>query len=316
MRSGRSETAVPSHATHLNSRTPLTRRYYTRAGEHPELQSGANPDGTGRLRELTARAPVNKGRQLILLCNARRAWGHPDGLQRGEEAISAFEDVIERFGTAPELPLRQSVADALVRKVRTLGELNHGEGVIAVCNDLFALFGAASEPPLREVVAGALFSKAEWLDALGYSKQATTVYDNVIERFSAATELSLRECVANAFVNKGIILLRALGCGDDAIAVYDNAVKRFGAATELPLRQCVANALVNKGITLAALGREAEAIAACDDLIERFSAANEPALQEAVVTANSIRNDLRRSKISSQQPGDSEKEVFPKSSSG
>jgi hypothetical protein len=34
------------HATHRNSRTPIARQQYTRAGQHPELRSSANADGT------------------------------------------------------------------------------------------------------------------------------------------------------------------------------------------------------------------------------------------------------------------------------
>ena len=183
-----------------------------------------------------------------------------------EAAIAVYDDLLARFGTATELPLREQVAKALFNKGVRLGALGRSEDAIAVYDDLLASFGTATELPLRELVAKALFNKGVTLGALGRSEDEIAVYDDLLARFGTAPELPLREQVAKALFNKGVTL-GALGRSEEAIAVYDDLLARFGTATELPLRELVAKALFNKGVTLGTLGRSEDAIAVYDDLL-------------------------------------------------
>ena len=77
----------------------------------------------GRFGTATAGALVNKGVTL-------------GQLGRSEEAIAVYDDVVGRFGTATELPLREKVARALVNKGVTLTQLGRREEAIAVYNDV------------------------------------------------------------------------------------------------------------------------------------------------------------------------------------
>ena len=79
-----------------------------------------------------------------------------DALGRGKEEIAVYDDLLARFGTATELPLRERVAEALFNKGVTLGALGRSADAIAIYDDLLARFGAATELPLREQVAKAL----------------------------------------------------------------------------------------------------------------------------------------------------------------
>ena len=183
---------------------------------------------------------------------------------------------------APELPLREEVAKALVNKGITLIALGRGDDEIAVYDDLLDRFGAAAELPLRELVAKALLNKGVRLGVLGRTDDAIAVYDDFLARFGAA--VTLREEVAKVLFNKGTRLC-VLGRSDDEIAVYDDILARFGAADELPVRELVAKALFNKGVRLGAVGRGDEAIAVYDDLLARFGAADELLLREQVARA-------------------------------
>jgi tetratricopeptide (TPR) repeat protein len=215
-------------------------------------------------------------------------------LGRSAEAIAVYDDLLARFGTATELPLREQVAHALRNKGVRLSALNRSAEAIAVYDDLLARFGTATELPLREQVAKALRNKGVRLGALNRSAEEIAVYDDLLARFGTATELSLRVQVAKALVNKGV-RLGTLGRSAEAIAVYDDLLARFGTATELPLRELVAMALFNKGVRLGALGRSAEAIAVYDDLLARFGTATELPLRELVANAGSRRQDLQKS---------------------
>jgi methyltransferase (TIGR00027 family) len=78
---------------------------------------------------------------------------------RGEDAIAAYDDLLSRLATATELPLRELVANSLVKKGVTLSALGRGEDAIAAYDDLRARFASAIELPLRELVANALVNK-------------------------------------------------------------------------------------------------------------------------------------------------------------
>jgi tetratricopeptide (TPR) repeat protein len=66
-----------------------------------------------------ARALFNKGATL-------------GALGRSEDEIAVYDDLLARFGTATELPLRERVANTLINKGLTLGGLGRSEDAIAV----------------------------------------------------------------------------------------------------------------------------------------------------------------------------------------
>ena len=127
-------------------------------------------------------------------------------LDRSMEAIAAYDDLVARFGVAPELLLREAVAKALVNKGITYERLKRRDDAIAVYDDVLARFGTATELPLREQVAKALVNKGVALGVLDRSVEAIAVYDDVVARFGAATEDSLREPVAKAKAGKERLL--------------------------------------------------------------------------------------------------------------
>ena len=233
------------------------------------------------LHQVHAKEPTLRERVAMALFNAGFTLGM---LDRSEEEIAVYDDLVERFGAAGEPALRERVARALVNKGFRLGTLDRSEEAIAVYDDLVERFGAAGEPALREEVAQALVNKGVTLGTLDRSEEAIAVYDDLVERFGAAGEPALREQVAMALVNKGV-RLGTLDRSEEAIAVCDDLVERFGAAGEPALREEVALALFNKGVTLGMLDRSEEEIAVYDDLVERFGAAGEPALRERVARA-------------------------------
>ena len=205
-------------------------------------------------------------------------------LGRSEEEIAVYDELLARFGEAPEPALREQVANALLNKGVRLGALDRSEEAVAVYDDVVGRFGEAPEPALREQVAEALVYKGVRLGAVERLEEEIAVYDELLARFGEAPEPALREQVANALLNKGLTL-GALERLEEEIAVYDDVVGRFGEAPEPALRERVANALLNKGLTLDALERLEEEIAVYDDVVGRFGEAPEPALREPVAKA-------------------------------
>ena len=102
----------------------------------------ANP----ALREQVAKALFNKGVTL-------------GALERSEEAIAVYDEVVARFGDAPDPTLREQVARALFNKGVTLGALERSEEALAVYDEVVARFGDDAATGVREQVAKALVNK-------------------------------------------------------------------------------------------------------------------------------------------------------------
>jgi tetratricopeptide (TPR) repeat protein len=205
-------------------------------------------------------------------------------LDRSEEAVAVYDEVVARFEEAPEPALLDQVARALVNKGVTLGRLDRSEEAVAVYDEVVARFAKAPEPALLDQVGTALVNKGVTLSELARSEEAVAVFDEVVARFEEAPEPALREQVARALFNKGVTLSE-LDRSEEAVAVYDEVVARFAKAPEPALREQVATALVNKGVRLGQLDRSEEAVAVYDEVVTQFAKAPEPALREQVAKA-------------------------------
>src|SRR5271157_1090133 len=148
--------------------------------------AGASP----RFRGYIAKALVNKGAALA-------------ELNRSEEAIQTYEEMLRRFAGTNEPSLRQHVAAGLYNKAVALGRLNRDLEGIQAYDDMLRRLGDPAEPWSREQVAQALYNKGVALGRLNRSAEAIQVYDEILRRFEGASEPSLLEPVAKALCNKG-----------------------------------------------------------------------------------------------------------------
>ena len=102
-------------------------------------------------------------------------------LNRSDEAIAAYDEVVARFGTAAEPSLCERVALALLNKGDVLGYLKRNDEAIAVYDNVVARFGEATEPELRKLVAKALLNKGVVLNRLARFEEATVAIRNAIK---------------------------------------------------------------------------------------------------------------------------------------
>jgi tetratricopeptide (TPR) repeat protein len=135
-----------------------------------ELQDDKEPRTAQAPREMdldpvTARAALDKAFKLA-------------SLNLNKEAIAVYDDLIARFSTASEFPIRECVAEALCNKGYMLIKLNLNEDAIIVFNDLLVRFGTATELPLRKQVARALDHKGAALMRLVRYVDAIIVFNH------------------------------------------------------------------------------------------------------------------------------------------
>jgi len=224
-----------------------------------------------RVRERVARALFTKGLTL-------------GQLNRNEEAIQSYDEVLGRFGDAVEPTLRDLVARALFSKAVRLSQLNRVEEEIQTYDEMLRRFGGAAELALRELIAQGLYNKGYAFGQLNRDEEAIQAYSEVLRQFGEAPELELREPIARSLVSKGARLGK-LNRSEEEIQSYDEVLRRFGDATELAFRELVATALVNKATTLGQLNRGEEEIQTYDEAVRRFGDATEPPLRETVARA-------------------------------
>lgn len=109
--------------------------YFDRAANSPDASS-----------EQAAQSLFNKGVAL-------------GKLGRSEDEVAVYEQVVERFGGAKEIELRERVAKSLVTKGVALVELGRSEDALAVFDHVLERFGGAKESVLREQVGKAYLGR-------------------------------------------------------------------------------------------------------------------------------------------------------------
>jgi tetratricopeptide (TPR) repeat protein len=192
----------------------------------------------------------------IMTCKALRYQGYIlSTFGELKAGIEAYNELLNRFGSSPELLLQEDVAHVLINKGRNLNILGDFKAEIAVYDDLVKRFSSSSELTLQERVAHALINKGSALATLRDFEAEIMAYEDLVKRFGNSLKLTLQEKVAHALLNKGA-KLGILKKSEAAITVYDDLVERFGNSTELVLQKQVANALSNKGFECLVMAKQ------------------------------------------------------------
>ena len=80
-------------------------------------------------------------------------------MNRSEEALAIYDDVIRRYGASNEPALQEMVATALLNKGAALGDKNHPNDALSAFDEVVRRFGTSEEPALLGTVALALSNK-------------------------------------------------------------------------------------------------------------------------------------------------------------
>ena len=208
------------------------------------------------------------------------------------EALTAYDEVVRRFGDSETLTLLELVAIALVSKGHALSDLNRLEEALTVYDEVVCRFGDSDEPVLLEPVATALVSKGVMLRVSNRREDALVAFDEVVvRRFGDSDVPVLLKSVATALVFKGLTL-DDLDRLEDALAVFDEIVHRFGDSDVPDLLESVTKALVSKGFTLVRLNRLEDALASLDEVVRRFGDSESPAFRMATEFALIMKGDI------------------------
>ena len=205
-------------------------------------------------------------------------------LNRTEDTVEAYDEVIRRFGESEIPAVLVWVAKALANKGTVLSELNRPQDALEAYDEVVRRFGKSETPALLDSVATALVNKGGVLGALNRPQDALEACDEVVRRFGKSETPALLDSVAFALVNSGAAL-GVLNRPQDALEAYDEVVRRFGKSETPALLERVATALVSKGVVLGDLNRPQDALEAYDEVVRRFGKSETLALLERVAVA-------------------------------
>ena len=208
-------------------------------------------------------------------------------LNRGDEEIAIYDQVIERFGDAGDFEVQREIADALFNKAATL-EQKDIEAAIATFDQIQQRFAAAPQRELQARVARALIRKAANFASLGRYDDELRLYDLVIEQYGSKVQNE----TALAIFSKAYRLSK-LNQNDVAISLYDQLISKFGNSTDPEVSGTVAKARFNRSTALGSTRRTDEALTACNEIIEIYGKESDPTLIEIVSdTFNSMAFNL------------------------
>ena len=198
--------------------------------------------------------------------------------------LTAYDKVVERFGSRREPRSLVRVASALVRKGHIQGQLGEHATAIATYDDAIARFGSSDALDLQTHVAAALINKGVAQHSIGAHSAATASFGQVVKQYGSSSSPELQVWVSRALLGNGIVQT-AYGKHAAAITIYDQVIARTRANNASDFQTLVALALVSKAIAHARCGAYLVAIATNNDVANRFGSSGDSELQHAVARA-------------------------------
>ena len=182
--------------------------------QHPRRGDQSSEDANEQAEFLAAKEIYDKA---VALKNQNRL----------EEALSAFDEVVRRFGDSEMPMVSRQVGQALVVKGLVLGDLDRLEDSLAAYDEVVRRFGESETPAFFDLAATAFLGKGFVLGDLDRFEDALAACDEVVSLFDESNAPLLLNRVGQALVHKGF-RLGMLNRSEDALATFDEVVRRFG----------------------------------------------------------------------------------------
>jgi tetratricopeptide (TPR) repeat protein len=205
-----------------------------------------------------------------------------------KEALEAYEDFISRFEDSEDNSIIGQVANALINKSITLGQMEKHEKAIEAYEDFISRFEDSENNSIIRQVANALINKSITLGQMEKHEKAIEAYEDFISRFEDSENNSIIRQVANALINKNITLGQ-MEKHEEAIEAYEDFVSRFEDSEDNSIIRQVANALINKSVILSQRGRHEEEFKIYEEVISRFKNSKDNSILGQVAIAYNVK---------------------------
>lgn len=236
---------------------------------YTELEERFEKETDPEIRTAVALGISNKGVELTKL-------------GRHEEAASAFESVIARYGDSPEQC--QVVNASLFGLSLLFLEKGRFDEAITASTELLGQFGADADPAFAEQAGRALVDRGSELADRGRMKEALAMYDGVIEALDSDSEAH-RKVAGAAMLNKAAAL-ESQGRYNDAFTIYQEILELFDLPSDDPLvLRITGEALVNIGVKQGQVGHSEDALVTLDAALGFTENSLEPDLRHVACRA-------------------------------
>ena len=184
--------------------------------------------------------------------------------EKPDEALTVYDEVVNRFGDSEEPSICEWVARALFNKGLALDKTGRPGEALLLYDEVINRFGDPEKPAFSKQFAMALVGKGIVLGRTERHDEALTLFDEVVNRFGDSKEPSLKETVASAHNSTAFLRLRlakralhASGGEGEGQVILLKAEADIEAALMIIPDNAVF--LGNKGYILFLLGRDGEA---------------------------------------------------------
>ena len=148
-------------------------------------------------------------------------------LGRKEEELSAYNDVVDRFGEDSSPSVLEVVVRSLVNNGIVLGQMGRSEEELEAYDEVVNRFDDGHSPVSSEGIAKAMCLKGGVLENLEREDEALATYEEVVNRFGKEESPALVQISADALLGKAEIELTR-DCFDAAIATAAQALDLCG----------------------------------------------------------------------------------------
>lgn len=152
-------------------------------------------------------------------------------LNQHDASIKSCDEVVDIFGNATELVLKELVAKALLVRGFAQFSQNLSDAAMSSYDDIVYRFGNSRELKLKQLVAIALNNKGGMQIRINNFDGAIHTFDELLCRFGSEEDVSLKEEVAKALINKAFSQMK-LRLSDVAMQTYEEVIHLFGDKTE------------------------------------------------------------------------------------
>ena len=212
-------------------------------------------------------------------------------LERFDEEIDCYEEIVARFGDSDSLELRRQVARALHAKGCVCRELGRTDVAASAFAEAVARMGDCADPELRGRVIEVLYQHAYLLVAAGRAAEARDVLAALLEPYP---DTDPPAAVLGVFVTALALSGEAEAMlGDDRGATErcDEVVRRYQRFAEPEIRSPVAWAMTCKAAVVGRCGSPRQAVKLLDAALAHIGDPVTPELRERAAEALRFRGN-------------------------
>ncbi len=193
-------------------------------------------------------------------------------LERFEDVLPAYKDVISYFDNSDKDHLQEAVAKAVINRVSVLKKLNKDEDeLLPALEEVISRFEDSSINEYYEHASLAMLDKAQLLEDAP-AEDLLPLFNDIIDRLRNASTPKVKTQVDEIFVKK-VDILTETGPEQKLLDAVDDLIDRFeGSQTHTGQLE---QAMYKKAEVLENLGRDEEALEAYSEFLDRFGQTKE-----------------------------------------